>query len=115
MVAELIAMAAGAVGSSYLTRYLVRQEITTKLDGLANNVEASVKKYATALDVQAKARFDDLKKTHVEAIAKQVELEVKNTAASAVAKVCSFCGKQVAAFEKIEDKIKCVNCKKAGK
>jgi hypothetical protein len=122
MIAELVAILVCTAASSYVTYALVArhasarfvllsQQLKLEATGLKAHAEVNTLKLADTITT----KLEELKKTHVETIAKHVELEVKNTAGATIAKVCNFCGKSVVAFEKIEGKIRCVNCKNEGR
>lgn len=118
MYSEIAAILVGSAAGSGLTYWFVTRRIAFHFDALIAELktfEPLLKKYASALDATAKVRFEDLKVTQIETIAKHVELEVRSACSSALAKTCDFCGGIVARFENHDDKIKCVNCKNAGK
>lgn len=118
MVVEVVAIIVCSAASSYATYELVTRHLSVYFDKVQQDTDQlskDFKRYASALDASSKARFEDLKQTHVETIAKHVALEVKNTPGCSAAKTCDFCGGIVARFEKLEDKIRCVNCTNEGR
>ena len=117
MVLEILA--AVAVVSGPVALYFHNRSIKNAVDKAAADVRAHVsseqKAFTQALYTKVKIDIEDVKKSHVVAVAEHVkaaaEMAIKDRLSVADVEVCDFCHNLVAKFEKLEDKIRCESCK----
>jgi hypothetical protein len=117
MILEILAAVAIISGpvALYLHNRNVKAAINAAVADIRGHVSSEQQKFSSAIYTKVKTDLEDLKKTHIVAIAEHAEAEVKKQLNAADVAVCDFCQRQVVKFEQLEDKIKCENCKAEGK
>jgi hypothetical protein len=119
MYAELVAILVCTAASSYATYELVTRHLSVHFDEVLQELKKAqqqAKELAAVLDTRAKARIEELKQTHFDAVEQHVKAEVAKKLGVLDSDICSFCKSHVVKFERLADGVvKCLNCKNGGK